>query len=58
MTSLAGQPLRKREEERSGVMPIRELFQHLDVTRYVQNRTHEDLAPGWSEHGRDSPNQY
>ena len=30
-------------------MPIRELFQCLAVTWCVQNRTLEDLAPGWSE---------
>ena len=30
-------------------MPIRELFQGLAVTQCVQNRTREDLAPGWSE---------
>ena len=47
--SLAGQPLHKREEEGYGVMPIHELFQRLAVTRCVQNRTREDLAPGWSE---------
>ena len=46
---LAGQPLHKREEEGSGVMPIHELFQRLAVTRCVQNRTREDIAPGWSE---------
>ena len=42
--SLVGQPLHKREEEGSVVMPIRELFQCLAVTQCVQNRTHEDLA--------------
>ena len=47
--SLAGQPLHKREEEGSGVMPIHELFQRLAITRCVQNRTREDLASGWSE---------
>ena len=47
--SLAGQPLHKREEEGSGVMSIHELFQRLAVTRCVQNRTCEDIAPGWSE---------
>ena len=30
-------------------MPIHELFQGLAVTQCVQNRTREDLAPGWSE---------
>ena len=30
-------------------MPIRELFQGLAVMQCVQNRTREDLAPGWSE---------
>ena len=49
MHSLAGQPLHKREEEWSGVVPI--------YTRVVPvlhgvcrtTRTCEDLAPGWSE---------
>ena len=47
--SLAGQPLHKREEEGSGVMPIHELFQRLAVTQCMQNCTCEDLAPGRSE---------
>ena len=42
--SLAGQPLHKREEEGSGVMPIRELFQRLAVMWCVQNCTREDLG--------------
>ncbi len=42
--SLAGQPLHKREEG-SGIMPIRELFQCLAVTRRVQNNT----RTWWSE---------
>jgi hypothetical protein len=36
--SLAGQPLHKTEEG-SGIIPIRELFQCLAVTRRVQNHT-------------------
>ena len=49
LVSLVGQPLHKREEEGSGVMPIHEFFQGLAVTQCVQNRTREDLAPDWSE---------
>ena len=47
MHSLAGQPLHKREEEWSGVVPI--YANCSSVAWCVQNHTCEDLAPGWSE---------